>query len=194
MPTYLRPVWLHRKALFLGVFELRLCAQAPVPAVLPTAFANAELLEARSSDMHQDVLQHSLISSHGEVLSLQNINPHWLGKQKLFFLMYLMIGPYELHPMFSCSLPKNFSLLFLIISKQNEMQAVKQKSGRRCHAMVLKDTLNFLEGICPVSLSCACSDPGDYFCCSKIEERFFKKQQNTERKKPRGCNLNYLQI
>lgn len=86
--------------------------------------------------------------------------------------------------MFSCSLPKNFSLLFLIISKQNESQAIKQKSGRRCHAMVLKDTLTFLKGICPFSLSCACSEPEGYVCCSKMEEKFFKKQQNRECKKP----------
>lgn len=56
--------------------------QEPVPAVLLTAFANAELLDACSSVTQQNVLQHSPISSHGEVLSLQNTNPHWLGKQK----------------------------------------------------------------------------------------------------------------
>lgn len=58
-----------RKPLFLGVFEQRLHTREPMLAVLLTAFANAELLGLGNLGMCQDVLQHSLISSHSKVLS-----------------------------------------------------------------------------------------------------------------------------
>lgn len=59
--------WIHRKRLFLSVFEQRLPTPGPMLAVLLTAFATMGFLGLGHAGMCQDASGHGPVSSHDEV-------------------------------------------------------------------------------------------------------------------------------